>query len=168
MKNRCKENPCCGEPHSCTLTTRPAAPVEGLETVEHQYWTPKSEWKKGDKKFVLSAARSGETIRELVAKSQAEDIIAAERGAQQRLLDIIEEANAEIESLEVEKVRLENRLLVLETDNAALTARVKELGEALEEIDRTAQAGLCAGTFQGARAFHEDIRTKCAALEDRP
>lgn len=26
MKNRCKENPCCGDPHSCTLHTRPAPP----------------------------------------------------------------------------------------------------------------------------------------------
>ena len=32
--------------------------------------------------------------------------------------------------------------------------------KALEEVDRLAEAGLCASSFSGARAFHEDIRAK--------
>lgn len=137
MKNRCKENPCCGEPYSCTLNTRHAAPVEGLETVA---WPTSivnmSDPDNSDARILGFRIRAGdeafgkyglsEALQWLkkacmgsVTRSQAEAIIAAEREAQQRLLDIIEEANTDKEALQA--------------DNAALTARVKELAEALDK-----------------------------------
>lgn len=39
------------------------------------------------------------------------------------------------------------------------------LAEVLEKIDLKAEAGLCAGTFGGARAFHQDIREMVAAAQ---
>ena len=92
----------------------PAATDMGLVTVETQWryaFIPNDMWLSSKQPENM---RDGAIeTRELVTRSQAEAIIAAEREAQQRLLDIIEEANSDKEALQA--------------DNAALTARVKTL-----------------------------------------
>ncbi|WP_266032714.1 Lar family restriction alleviation protein [Brucella intermedia] len=77
----------------------PAATDTGLVTVEHQYWhTQTYEWLPTG--FPDRYRKDGFLVRELVTRSQAEELLAAEREAQQRLLDIIEEANDDKEALE--------------------------------------------------------------------
>jgi|GEM_PF-2688923 len=94
--------------------TRPAAPVEGLETVGVQYahehsitgramWGWQKEWK--------GCAAIG--TRDLVTRTQAEAIIAAK--------------DKRIETLWDDRNNVLKRLGTLDADNAALTARVKEL-----------------------------------------
>lgn len=126
MANELKPCPFCGAA-ATRWNTRRAAPVDGLDTVEWQYWTPKSEWKTTDKEFVLRAARSGEAIRELVAKTQAEVIIAAK----DRLLSA---SDTVAQQLQNQIVTLTLKSEDLEADNAALTARVRRIADAQSNV----------------------------------
>lgn len=136
---------CVEEFYRNSLNTRPAAPVEGLVTVGYVTTSPTGAEVFQRKPLVpghgqfgykqdavvtcsqaaeLLAAERAETMRQVKHWSElykqqhyraekAEAIIAAERQAQQRLLDIIEEVNTD--------------KAALQSDNAALTARVNEL-----------------------------------------
>jgi len=80
---------------------------------------------------------------ELVTRSQAEELLAAEREAQQRLLDIIEEANDDKEALEADNAalihdlnRIKDHETELVNDNAEKDARIKELETELENGGR--------------------------------
>ncbi|WP_266035558.1 hypothetical protein [Brucella intermedia] len=84
-----------------------------LVTVEHQYWTPESVWKRQSEAFVQGVAKLGGFTRELVTRSQAEELLAAEQTKKEMLA----------ESLHIQIKRVNE----LEADNATLTARVKEL-----------------------------------------
>jgi hypothetical protein len=79
--------------------TRHPAPVEGLETFGYHtksIYDFDGSYSQTD--TYLAPAKNGEWVK----LSQAEAIIAAERQAQQRLLDIIEEANSDKEDLETQ------------------------------------------------------------------
>jgi len=91
----------------------PAATDMGLVTVAKQWKVTAKNWS-GFKPEISEPFDE----RELVTRSQADELLAAEREAQQRLLDIIEEANDDKEALEA--------------DNAAKDARIKELEAALD------------------------------------
>lgn len=87
----------------------PVAVDTGLETVEHQYWHDQTqEWLPTG--FPDRYRKDGFLVRELVTRSQAEELLAAEREAQQRLLDIIEEANDDKEALETQLAAAEKAL----------------------------------------------------------
>ncbi|TCQ80010.1 hypothetical protein EDF68_10355 [Ochrobactrum sp. BH3] len=92
--------------------TRPAAPVDGLEVVSYEvFYAPTREW---TKTTIPNYYRDNDNlVRELVTRTQAEAIIAAERANTETALD---QRNMTIADL-----------ARLEADNAALTARVKEL-----------------------------------------
>ncbi|MCO7736394.1 hypothetical protein NJB95_07185 [Brucella intermedia] len=127
----------------------PAATDTGLETVRKEYRFPmRDKWELQPKMFGMDAVEE----RFLVLRSQAEGLLAAEREAQQRLLDIIEEANDDKEALEA--------------DNAALTARIKELEDRLEfdpgggdRIDALESA------LEFSRHGRECVEAKLAAAE---
>lgn len=94
--------------------TRPAAPVEGLETVETQRYVRSGDfWVLIQPRNAAGYMAKGTPVRELVARPQAEAIIAAER----------ERAN----NFQAELWGCEIDLNAAKADNAALTARVKEL-----------------------------------------
>ena len=111
---RCKEE----------LATRPAAPVEGLETVATVRLTTVYPTRTTSR-VLREAFVCSENVRqseELVTRSQAEAIIAAK--------------DQLIQSLNIVVDNFKSRTNVLKVDNAALTARVKDLGAILEG-DRT-------------------------------
>ena len=106
---------CVEEFYRNAMNTRPAAPVEGLETVGKQYL-----WEGGTAEPwrqyapIFPETMPGLQTRELVTRSQAEAIIAAK--------------DREVEAAMV-IYRAERKWRAdLEADNTALTARVKELG----------------------------------------
>lgn len=85
----------------------PAATDTGLETVEHQYWHDQTqEWLPTG--FPDRYRKDGFLVRELVTRSQAEELLAAERAAQQRLL--VEEANEDKEAIEAKLAAAEKAL----------------------------------------------------------
>lgn len=92
------------------VITRPAAPVAGLETVGYQYRLRSGDWCRSLSAYPYATM---ENSRALVDQSQAKAIIAAERSmrktAEQRL------------------AQSQDDLKQARADNAALTARVKEL-----------------------------------------
>nr|WP_312970663.1 Lar family restriction alleviation protein [Brucella intermedia] len=85
-----------------------------LVTVEHQYWTPESVWKRQSEAFVQGVAKLGGFTRELVTRSQAEELLAAERVK-------ADEYYGEAVVSYDRKLRVEE----LEADNAALTAKLE-------------------------------------------
>ncbi|MFC7067401.1 hypothetical protein [Brucella rhizosphaerae] len=99
-----------------SLNTRPAAPVEGLETVAYQYKIPRnghwdnlpSDWTADECK-----AYGKYETRELVTLTQAEAIIAAK--------------DESIKDAKLSRDDWKKLAIDLGADNAALTARVKEL-----------------------------------------
>ncbi|MEN5276288.1 DUF3850 domain-containing protein [Brucella sp. TWI432] len=100
---------------------QPSAPVEGLETVEYQV-EKNGKWYSDHPQSWAVRKNNGATVRRLCNQSQAEAIIAAERDERGR----------------VERIRdfwfntahsLSEQIEKLEADNAALTARVKGLGD---------------------------------------
>lgn len=119
----CSDNDCCTN-HAETLqkaidlwNTRPAAPVEGLETKgwEVKRYNNGGRWL-GTALYIVKPSISSAAptyVEELVARSQAEAIIAAER----------ERAN----NFQAELWGCEIDLNAAKADNAALTVRVKEL-----------------------------------------
>lgn len=104
------------------LNTRPAAPVGGLETKAHML---------DDGRLILvgfydpSFAKK-HTSEELVTRTQAEAIIAAERAKK-------EKANARVEFLLKQISKAAEERKALEAENAALTARVEELEETVRD-----------------------------------
>lgn len=103
-----------------SLNTRPATPVEGLETVKPLWGTEQAQ---------ISLPND-----EYVTRSQAEAIIAAERAENTTLKAGIKRLSDEQELLSettdgdiISVVKLAARLSEAEADNAALTSRVKEL-----------------------------------------
>ncbi|WP_435654978.1 DUF3850 domain-containing protein [Brucella pituitosa] len=130
----------------CVLSyTSPAAPVEGLETVAYQYQIPRnghwdnlpSDWTADECK-----AYDKKETRELVTRSQAETIIA---------------------DLHAAIVVKDHGLKLLEADNAALTAWVKELEHALTEKRRDRIGDSEKGGAYLCRA--ENAEAKAEALE---
>lgn len=107
-----------------------AAPVEGLEIVGHQYGHPHSftghvMWSFKETWMGVQYTQK----RELVVRSQAEAIIAAEVKREREL--------AEKQLSEVVN-RMSDDYLVLKADNAALTARVKELEKLCNDTEAEA------------------------------
>ena len=104
------------------LNTRPAAPVEGLETARREYrWGGDKNWKAYGPIFTVPDME----VRELVTRPQAEAIITAERKmrktAEQRL------------------AQSQDDLKQARSDNASLTGRVKELGGDRDSWRRVAE-----------------------------
>lgn len=98
--------------------TRPAAPVEGLETVGATYLG-----------YFYSRANRAvwpAKAHELVVRSQAEAIVAAER-AEKEIAECNRDAAREnFLTMQKSAAKLLERAEKAEADNAALTARVKE------------------------------------------
>lgn len=69
------------------------------------------------------AWQEGEFSAPVVLRSQAEELLAAERAAQQRLLDIIEEANDDKEALEAKLAAAERDAATWEANFKALNAK---------------------------------------------
>ncbi|MGC0052692.1 hypothetical protein ACNSPG_06450 [Brucella pituitosa] len=109
---------CCKAWAEYDALTRPAAPVEVLD----RYNLNASFDGPGDAFCAAVKSKKGVFVR----FDQAKAIIAAEREAQQRLLDIIEEANTDKSALDA--------------DNAALTARVKAQIEHIATLDSNLEA----------------------------
>jgi len=124
------------------------APVEGLETVEHHYWHDQTqEWLPTG--FPDRYRKDGVLVRELVTRPQAEAIIAAERN------------RAEVAVAAM--VRNHQRAEKAETDNAALTARVKELEDENKSLTEEWYRGLRVQQKICDRA--EALEAKLAAAE---
>ncbi|WP_435658127.1 hypothetical protein [Brucella pituitosa] len=110
-------------------TTRPAAPVEGLETVEYQVYDVYGRWQ-SVRKFVYDLNVDQKIdCRELVTRSQAETIIVAKDAEIKQLKADLQSHIDGTTALVDEKIDAEFKAVDLEADNAELTARVKELEE---------------------------------------
>jgi hypothetical protein len=108
--------------------TRPAAPIEGLEIKAWNCVYPSYGHFTLKEHEAKQAIEDGATVEELVASSQAEAIIAAERAENDRLEKACFKQGQQISALQ--------QLLAHETaDNAALTARVKELEAEVEKAN---------------------------------
>jgi len=95
-----------------------------LETVEHQYWRDQTqEWLPTG--FPDRYRKDGFSVRELVTRSQALELLAAERAEK-------DEWRKRYHATHERLLEADEKLHALEADNAALTARVKEL-----EAERT-------------------------------
>lgn len=183
------------------MNTRPAAPVEGLETVETQMrcllQTGNHQWRNprvpSELSFIKANGKDEAGIpyelRELVTRSQAEAIIAAERSR-------ADKAEADAEKYREYAAEKSNQVSTLQKDNAALNARVKELtgdrdswrrvaeklaGEkqaletqlaaarkALEPFANAAEMALISGNPPGNHVDANYFLEARAALEDRP
>lgn len=164
----CSDNDCCTN-HAETLqkaidlwntrsgtlidegTTRPDAPVERLETVAWQMQHRTGTWS-DNISFIRSHAvrdwaNDGFAYRALVTRSQAEAIIAAQA--------------EHIATLESSLEAMEKRAQEAEADNAALTARVKEL-EA--ELGQTVRKLNCDNAEQFWKAIGK-FNSRAEALE---
>ncbi|PQZ29759.1 hypothetical protein CQZ93_06000 [Ochrobactrum vermis] len=116
------------------MNTRPAAPVEGLETVARQWrWGGDPKWKA----FGPIFEDEPKETRELVTRSQSEAIIVAK----DRLLAA---SDTVAQQLQNQIVTLTLKKEDLEADNAALTARVKELEESSKK------SGVCITCLTGS------------------
>jgi len=91
--------------HDLNTRPAPAATNTGLVTVAKQWKVTAKNWS-GLKPEISEPFDE----RELVTRSQAAELLAAERAAQQRLLDIIEEANDDKEALEAKLAAAEKAL----------------------------------------------------------
>ncbi|WP_181153670.1 Lar family restriction alleviation protein [Brucella pituitosa] len=124
---------------------RPVAPVEGLEHAGWQRNHPPAGWLDCREEDVPHYRKHGQEVREVSPRSQAEAIIAAEREDYEevladkrrltRLLDVAmhgEEGAAKQASL-CDLIEPAKRM---RADNAALTARVKELEAQLAEWEK--------------------------------
>jgi len=120
----------------------PAATDTGLETVEHQYWHDQTqEWLPTG--FPDRYRKDGSLVRELVTRSQAEELLAE---AERRNAELERELTGVRNSyFEEKKARL--------ADNATKDARIKELGEDVEWAQNAVLA----------RQRHAEAR--CEALE---
>ena len=134
------------------VVTRPAAPVEGLETVAYI-----SEYG-----VVVNSTDyiKNKNCNPLVTRSQAEAIIAAERAMRK--------------TAEGRLAQSQDDLKQSRANNAALTARVKELSEALEPFAKIAEFYIGESednddTLQGSYGTRllrvGDVRAARAALE---
>ncbi len=120
----------------------PAATDTGLETVEHQYWhTQTYEWLPTG--FPDRYRKDGFLVRELVTRSQAEELLAAERA---RYVEASQRATNE-ESLKDTMhrglLRWKERAEKAEADNAAKDARLSEVENSLfdaKDIARNASS----------------------------
>lgn len=107
--------------------TRRAAPVEGLVT---ELWATYAQ----DGRMTYTTTNTPESgITEYVTRSQAEAIIAAERAEVSSLSQLCISYRSDIDGF-IEQVS------DLQTDNAALTARVKELEETVRDDIKFAKA----------------------------
>ena len=119
-------NTCLDEDAECLENTRPAAPVGGLETVGYQIKPkPTDQWVKDW--FPSDPAPTDGAKRELVTRSQAEAIIAAKDAEIKQLKADLQSHIDGTTALVDEKIDAEFKAVALQADNAALTARVKEL-----------------------------------------
>lgn len=137
------------------LNTRPSALVEGLETVSTQFRmtdTPKRPWGNGP---IPENLKGYAVSRELVTRSQAGAIIAAERADKK---------------IWMEKAAIEaERVTKLEADNAALNARVKELvhlldqhlGTPCEQIAHSEEVKALETKLAAAKKALEQLRSDC-------
>lgn len=122
----------------------PAATDTGLETVGEQFLID-GEWFYESELSSFNGPDDAVETRALCDRSQAEELLAAERAENERAWQAANNwlakfnfAEQDIEKLKSEIVGLREALIgeqserrILETDNAALTARVKELEELL-------------------------------------
>jgi len=97
--------------------TRPAAPVDGLERYA------RTQFDELQDQFGMTPHKYGEYVR----FDQAEAIIAAVRAEHDNTKAVLAAANADAKDYREYSERLKSRLETTEADNAALTARVKEL-----------------------------------------
>lgn len=152
---RCENSACPPAPQTPSVAdadtaardwnTRPAAPVEGLETVRWEVFT-RDNWHSDHPQSWATRKQEGRKVRELVTRPQAETIIASKDAEIDRLQKINAMIMGDDENApryttkrlkqEVERVTQvmrgeasdrEAHVKTLEADNAALTARVKEL-----------------------------------------
>lgn len=129
------------------LNTRPAAPVEGLETVAWRH--PSAHWAhKEYDAIVHHCLNDGPKPEALVTRSQAEAIIAAER--------------ARYHALEEIAAGLVERTDKAEADNAALTSRVKELKAENERL--RLNAATHQRQFSAANVRAKNMTQKCHRL----
>ncbi|WP_313030389.1 hypothetical protein [Brucella sp.] len=132
------------------MNTRPAAPVEGLKTTLYQVFLNGC-WIDCPKPAYEAYLKDNEHVRRLCLQLQAEAIIAAERADTRIWME-----KAAIEAERVSK---------LETDNAALTARVKGLEEDRDSWRRVSERLERDSSRQSAEK--ETLETKLAAAEER-
>lgn len=157
------------------LNTRPApaATDTGLETVEYQV-EKNGKWYFDHPQSWAVRKSNGATVRELCVRSQAEELLAAERAEKEEARRAEEEAKDCFWSIyetylekgglpvstEGARSALSNRIASLEADNAAKNARIKEL-----EADL-----MCAKASRDSwKRTHEEsfsrLETKLAAAE---
>ena len=145
--------------------TRPAAPVEGLETVKWQVKDFADSWFTVDNELGAQAAAEhyGSLVRELVTRSQAEAIIAAKEEAVKSRINYWSEHYAQ----------QHDRAEKAEDENAALTARVKELdGECNDLVKRNNDAvatidnwiNSCAASDEKVQALETQLAAARKAL----
>jgi len=167
-----KEVSHCGPEKQATFiaVTRPAAPVEGLETVEAQVL----------KDGVWQTVQPGGSLyglrptRGLVPRPQAEAIIAAKDAEIKQLKADLQTHIDGTTALVDEKIDAEFKAVDLAKDNAALTARVKELEAECNELVRTSNEvigqrdhalNLCAQMEEDKEALETQLASARKALK---
>ena len=107
-----------GETPVLVYRTAPAATDTGLETVEHQYWRDQTqEWLPTG--FPDRYRKDGFQVRELVTRSQAEELLAAERAKYRDAMEKLVESQRET-------LVWQQRAINLKSDNAAKDKQLKE------------------------------------------
>ncbi len=126
----------------------PAATDTGLETVEHQYWRDQTqEWLPTG--FPDLYRKDGFQVRELVTRSQAEELLAAERGR-------ADKAEADAEKYREYAAEKSNQVAVFQQILPAVTS----------ERDYWKSCATKAETiFEGERRMRRDLEAKLAAAE---
>ena len=121
-----------------------------LVTVEHQYWRDQTqEWLPTG--FPDRYRKDGFSVRELVTRSQAEELLAAEI---RRERDLAEKQLSEVVD------RMSDDYLALKADNAALTARIK-----VQDQEISDQSDMIADQLKMTEALEAKLAAAEKALE---
>ncbi|MEN5278122.1 hypothetical protein ABE527_14365 [Brucella sp. TWI432] len=166
--------------------TRPAAPVDGLETKAYVWKTKDAEWR-FEEPFFRSvdqwrASDDQFDHEDLCLKSKAEAIIAANDEAWKSTYDdfheeyekVLADNAAKDETIRRQDIALRGALLEVERlkdDNAALTARVKALETQLAEATKIRETAECVVWFDWSGNDDDAVKAVAdlrAALEGKP
>ncbi len=131
----------------------PAATDTGLETVEHQYWhTQTYEWLPTG--FPDRYRKDGFLVRELVTRSQAVELLAAERAEKEKIAAAVKKLEAAWRDHSQKVATLETQLAAakkaLETKSAANEALSKSVVESIDTEKRLREALEPFSKFAGA------------------
>lgn len=137
--------------------TAPAATVTGLETVETQYTADGYTWIASDEFFVTFGFKPSDVLaaRELVTRQNAEEVI---KNLELQILDATFSDKLDGSGA---PLSWQQRAEEAEADNAALTARVKELEEHFAEMTRS-----CLAERDRNKVLEADNKRLREALED--